>query len=273
MACYLVGDIQGCLDELKQLLDDVGFDPAQDELWLTGDLVARGPKSLETLRYVRDLGPAATVVLGNHDLHLLTVSSGLAREHDKDRLQPLLAAPDRDELLRWLRFQPLLAEHSEYPLVMTHAGIPPAWDLTTARQCARQIEAELQSVDYFHLLKGMYGNQPDQWDDNLSGIERLRYSINALTRMRFCYPDGRLEFHHKLMPSGNHPELVPWFELPAAYLEDKELIFGHWAALEGHCGRSDYHALDTGCVWGNTLTMLRWEDKQRFSTACPTYAQ
>ncbi len=262
MATYIVGDIQGCLDELKHLLNTVQFNPSQDKLWLAGDLVARGPQSLETLRFIKQLGDSAQVVLGNHDLHLLAVSRGIHRVKDKDKTAAIFAAEDCDELLEWLRHQPLLAEHPEF--VMCHAGISPQWDLTTARQCANEIEQLLQSEDWPWLIEHMYANQPDFWESELQGIERYRYIINAYTRMRFCFADGRLDMECKLPPKiVKSEELVPWFELPNRIKLEKTVLFGHWAALEGYDG-NEVIGLDTGCVWGGSLTMLRWEDKQYF---------
>lgn len=272
MSTYLVGDIQGCFDDLCDLLEQAQFDPHHDELWLAGDLVARGPKSLETLRFVKELGNKATTVLGNHDLHLLAVASGLAKVKSRDKIQPILDAPDREELLEWLRQQPLLAEHPQLPFVMTHAGISPQWDLSTARQQAKHVETCLRSDDYQWLLKNMYGNGPDYWSPDLVGIDQYRYTINAFTRMRFCYPDGRLDMDCKLSPEhAEAGQLKPWFDLPRQPPLGKKVIFGHWAALMGH---EDQHVigLDTGCVWGNSMTLLRWEDGARFEKACPVYA-
>ncbi len=263
MANYIVGDIQGCFDELLALLRIVDFSASQDTLWLAGDLVARGPKSLETLRYVKALGDSAKVILGNHDLHLLAVSQGIHPVKPKDKTADILTAPDSQELLTWLRHQPLLAEHDEF--VMCHAGISPQWDLTTARGAAREVEAILQSDDWRWLIHHMYADRPDLWSPDLTGLERYRYIINAYTRMRFCDAQGRLDMACKLPPSQvNEQELMPWFRVPTRIHLDKTVLFGHWAALEG------YHSeqvigLDTGCVWGGFLTMLRWEDK-RFVT-------
>ncbi|OAN19000.1 bis(5'-nucleosyl)-tetraphosphatase [Photobacterium jeanii] len=272
MATYLVGDIQGCLDDLLHLLDQAQFNPQQDQLWLAGDLVARGPQSLETLRFVKSLGDAATVVLGNHDLHLLAVAKGFAKNKKKDKTQAIFDAPDGEALLDWLRQQPLLAEHPQHPLVMVHAGVPVDWTLTQAHQQARQVENVLRSERAEWLLENMYGDGPDAWRDDLNELEQLRYTINAFTRMRFCYPDGRLDMACKLSPGDDGVgELVPWFELPRPQPLNKKIIFGHWAALMGH-EDTQVIGLDTGCVWGNSLTMLRWEDGQRFVTECPLYA-
>ncbi|EOX4944567.1 symmetrical bis(5'-nucleosyl)-tetraphosphatase [Vibrio alginolyticus] len=263
MATYIVGDIQGCFDELQRLLEKVSFSAKKDQLWLAGDLVARGPKSLETLRFVKSLGASAIVVLGNHDLHLLAVAHRIKKVKDKDKTAPIFTAPDKEELLTWLAQQPLLAEHDEF--VMCHAGISPQWNLKTARKCAREVERIIQSEELPWLLKNMYSNQPDSWDDSLQGLDRYRYIINAFTRMRFCFPDGRLDMDCKLPPqqvSGN--ELIPWFDVPKRIHLNKAVLFGHWAALQGYMN-NEVIGLDTGCVWGGSLTMIRWEDKKIFT--------
>ncbi|WP_342608019.1 symmetrical bis(5'-nucleosyl)-tetraphosphatase [Vibrio tritonius] len=263
MANYIVGDIQGCLDELQLLLKAVDFNKDKDFLWLAGDLVARGPKSLETLRFVRSLDSAARVILGNHDLHLLAVSLGIHKAKPKDKTLPILEAPDKDILLEWLRKQPLLAEHDEF--VMCHAGISPQWDLSTARKAAREVEAILHGEQWQWLLKNMYCNTPDYWDETWQGIDRYRYIINAFTRMRFCFPDGRLDMQCKLPPAEvDSAELTPWFNLTNRKKIEKTIFFGHWAALEGYQGK-DVIGLDTGCVWGGDLTMMCWET-QKFHT-------
>ncbi|AIS53801.1 bis(5'-nucleosyl)-tetraphosphatase (symmetrical) ApaH [Vibrio coralliilyticus] len=263
MSNYIVGDIQGCFDELKLLLKQANFNPQSDTLWVAGDLVARGPKSLETLRFIKDLGQSAKVVLGNHDLHLLAVSMGIHKVKNKDKTAPIFEADDEQELLNWLRQQPLFAEHEEF--VMCHAGISPQWSLDVARNSAREVEAILQSKEWHWLIKNMYDNQPDSWSDNLEGIERYRYIINAFTRMRFCFSDGRLDMACKRPPKDvKDSHLTPWFELNNRIPLNKTVLFGHWAALEGYTGK-DVIGLDTGCVWGGSLTMLRWEDKTFFT--------
>ncbi|HGF7479292.1 TPA: bis(5'-nucleosyl)-tetraphosphatase (symmetrical) ApaH [Vibrio mimicus] len=265
MANYIVGDIQGCFDELQLLLEQAEFDPLQDTLWFAGDLVARGPKSLETLRFARQLGDSARVVLGNHDLHLLAVSLGTHPAKSRDQTQPILDAKDAPQLLDWLRQQPLLAEHEEFALC--HAGISPQWDLSTARQAAQEVEQVLRSAQWDSLIVQMYSDEPDMWHAALQGIDRLRYIINAFTRMRFCFPDGRLDMQCKLPPSEvSDGSLLPWFQLPQRIPLEKTVIFGHWAALEGYYS-NEVIGLDTGCVWGGTLTMLRWEDKRYFVQA------
>ncbi|PLV62625.1 bis(5'-nucleosyl)-tetraphosphatase (symmetrical) [Erwinia sp. E602] len=264
MSTYLIGDIHGCYDELKMLLAQVDFDPAQDELWLTGDLVARGPASLDVLRYVRSLGDSVRIVLGNHDLHLLAVYAGISRNKPKDRLTPLLEADDADELINWLRRQPLLQVDEEKKLVMAHAGITPQWDIDTAKLCAREVEAVLSSDTYPLFLDAMYGDMPNNWSPALSGLARLRFSTNALTRMRFCFPAGQLDMISKESPENAPPPLKPWFNVPGLLPADYTVIFGHWASLEGKGTPDNVIGLDTGCCWGGTLTLLRWEDRQVF---------
>ena len=271
MATYLVGDLQGCLNELNQLLAEVAFSPSRDELWLTGDLVARGPDSLGCLRRVMALGNAATTVLGNHDLHLLAVASGLRAAKKSDRINEILQAADKADLLYWLRQQPLLATHEQHGFVMTHAGIPPQWTIAQAQDAARAAEQELRSAHYLERLQGMYGNEPAYWRDDLNEADQLRFTINALTRMRLCYADGRLDFAYKAGIQAAPDTLHPWFELRQQH-EDPALIFGHWAALEGQCTQPGVHALDTGCVWGGSLTMLCWDTGERISTPCPVHA-
>ncbi|MFI8415142.1 bis(5'-nucleosyl)-tetraphosphatase (symmetrical) ApaH [Serratia sp. NPDC078593] len=265
MSTYLIGDVHGCFDELKSLLAQVSFDPQQDTLWLTGDLVARGPGSLEVLRYVRSLGSSVRMVLGNHDLHLLAVYAGISRNKPKDRITPLLEAPDADELINWLRRQPVLQIDDELKLIMAHAGITPQWDIDTARMCAREVESVLSSDSYPLFLDAMYGDMPNNWNTNLGGLARLRFSTNALTRMRYCFPNGQLDMISKDAPGTAPAPLKPWFELPRLIDETYTIIFGHWASLEGKGTPEGVIALDTGCCWGGELTMLRWEDKRYFT--------
>lgn len=264
MSTYLIGDVHGCYDELHSLLQQVAFDPEQDTLWLTGDLVARGPGSLEVLRYVRSLGNAVRMVLGNHDLHLLAVFAGISRNKPKDRLTPLLEAPDADELVNWLRRQPLLQVDEEKKLVMAHAGITPQWDIETAKMCAREVESVLSSDSYPLFLNAMYGDMPNNWSPELTGLARLRFSTNALTRMRYCFPNGQLDMICKDAPDSAPPPLKPWFTIAGPVARDYTIIFGHWASLEGKGTPEGIIGLDTGCCWGGSLTMLRWDDRQLF---------
>ncbi|KXF80295.1 symmetrical bis(5'-nucleosyl)-tetraphosphatase [Enterovibrio coralii] len=277
MATYLVGDIQGCYRDLRDLLDLAQFDKTQDHLYIAGDLVARGPDSLDVLRFVKGLGEHGHTVLGNHDLHLLAVSEGIMKPKAKDKTLPILEADDRDELLTWLRHQPLLI-HEAMPrgdtlgFVMTHAGVPPCWDLADAQGHAKEVEAVLQSDNYLWLLQNMYANEPSIWNSHLEGIERYRYTINAFTRMRFITTDGGLDMACKLPPEEvTDGSLVPWFAFEQRKAIDETLVFGHWAALGGVIN-DHYMGLDTGCVWGGSLTMVRWEDGQRFSLPCPIHA-
>ncbi len=233
MSTYLIGDVHGCYDELIALLAQVEFDPRRDTLWLTGDLVARGPGSLEVLRYVKSLGDSVRLVLGNHDLHLLAVFAGISRNKPKDRLKSLLEAPDADELLNWLRRQPLLQVDEEKKLVMAHAGITPQWDLETAQQCARDVEAVLSSDSYPFFLDAMYGDMPNHWSNELSGLARLRFISNAFTRMRYCFPNGQLDMYSKEAPEDAPAPLKPWFAIPGPVSNAYSIAFGHWASLEG----------------------------------------
>lgn len=263
MAVYAIGDLQGCLEEFKRLLDRLRFDPAGDRLWLVGDLVNRGPSSLETLQFVRELGDTAICVLGNHDLHLLALWAGASDgPRPKDTLDPVLNADDAPELLHWLRHQPMLHHDEDLATTLVHAGIPPQWDLNKARAIAREVEAALRSDDYTVFMHELYGNEPDFWSDQLSGMERLRFAVNGFTRMRFCTPSGRLTFKPK-GPPGSQPEgLMPWFEVPGRQTRGRRIVFGHWSAL-GHVEWAPEHVygIDTGCVWGNCLTALRLDGK------------
>ncbi|MDF7670151.1 bis(5'-nucleosyl)-tetraphosphatase (symmetrical) ApaH [Orbaceae bacterium ESL0721] len=263
MANLLIGDIHGCYDEFMQLLEKASFS-SSDTLWLTGDLVARGPKSLEVLRFVKLNSAQIRLVLGNHDLHLLSVYAGVAADHKKDHIKQILSAPDCDELINWLREQPLIQIDDDLKLIMAHAGISPQWDLATAKKCAYDINAVLTSDIYPLFLDKMYGNFPDYWSEDLQGFDRLRYITNAFTRMRYCYEDGRLDFYCKDSPEKAPSKLKPWFMLPRKIPQDYSIAFGHWAALNGKGTPDHIYALDTGCCWGGKLTCLRFEDKKYF---------
>ncbi|WP_373603157.1 bis(5'-nucleosyl)-tetraphosphatase (symmetrical) ApaH [Aggregatibacter sp. HMT-949] len=265
MATYLVGDLQGCFDELQLLLERVRFNPAQDKLYLVGDLVARGDKSLDCLRLVKSLGDAAQTVLGNHDLHLISTALGIKKIKPRDRVDAIFSASDFEELIDWLRHQPLLVHNEKLGFLMAHAGISPDWDLETAKACAKEVEKVLQNGDFYALISQMYDNFPDRWSPDLQGMDRLRYIINVFTRMRFCYQDHRLDFACKVSPKEAPPELTPWFELNNPLYRQIPIVFGHWASLVDEKMPPNIYALDTGCVWNNRLTMLRWEDKQIFS--------
>lgn len=265
MSTYAIGDIQGCYQPLRRLLEKIQFDDKQDTLWFTGDLVNRGPQSLQVLRFVYQLGGKHQTVLGNHDLHLLAVASGTRTPHHSDTLHDILAAPDKTELLDWLRFRPLLVQHPASGYVMTHAGIAPAWTIEQAIKLAHEVEAVLRGDDASALYQHMYGNQPDHWDDALTGTDRLRCIINYFTRMRFCHRDGRLDLTYKGTIPDKPADLVPWFDVKPRVHAETKIIFGHWAALSGEVDVPNLFALDTGCVWGGKLTAMRLEDGVRFA--------
>lgn len=256
MAVYAIGDIQGCFDELQALLELIRFNPADDCLWFAGDMVNRGPKSLQTLRFIHDLGHSAVCVLGNHDLHLIAMSLGHKLSNDDHTLDAILAAPDRDELIQWLRQQPLLHHDETLDFTMIHAGLPPQWDLTLAQHCAREVETVLRSDELPDFIEHMYGNKPKRWSDTLSGWGRLRFIINCFTRLRFCDADGRLKLKYKGPPGSQPPEYLPWFELPARKSRDMNIVFGHWSTL-GPRSDPGIYPLDTACLWGGELTALR----------------
>jgi bis(5'-nucleosyl)-tetraphosphatase (symmetrical) len=269
MTTYAVGDLQGCLQPLKCLLAEVAFDPAHDRLWLVGDLVNRGPQSLETLRFLFAMRDALVCVLGNHDLHLLAVAHHIERMKKNDTLQEILDAPDRNDLLDWLRRQKLMHYDPERDLVMVHAGIAPQWTLEKALKRAAEVEEVLLDDARLPLfLDGMYGNEPARWDNNLHGVERLRVITNYFTRMRFCKADGTLDLKSKEGVGTAPRGYAPWFSWPRRRTRGQKIIFGHWAALEGHCKESGLFALDTGCVWGGAMTLLNLDNGQRHRCQC-----
>jgi bis(5'-nucleosyl)-tetraphosphatase (symmetrical) len=266
MSTYAIGDIQGCFTPLQKLLDKIHFDPAQDKLWLTGDLVNRGPESLQALRFIKNLGKSAQIVLGNHDLHLLAMSYEMHPGWREDTVAEILNAPDRKELMDWLRHQPLLHHDEKLGFTMVHAGLASSWDLQTARELAHEVEKVLQSENAKDFFQHMYGNLPDQWDPQLKSFDRLRCITNFFTRARFCHADGRLELESK--GKINSSDLTPWFNVSPRANENLKIIFGHWAALGGVTNVPNAIALDTGCVWGFCLTAMRLEDGERFSVSC-----
>ncbi|MDR2195585.1 MAG: symmetrical bis(5'-nucleosyl)-tetraphosphatase [Gallionellaceae bacterium] len=261
MATYAIGDVQGCHDALQQLLTRVRFDPAADRLWFVGDLVNRGPDSPGVLRLVKSLGGSAITVLGNHDLHLLAVAEGATHRHHSDTLDDVLNAPDRDELLDWLRRRPLLHTENEYVLV--HAGLLPAWSAQKARQLAEETEVALRGDGYITLLAHMYGNTPTGWNDSLTGYKRLRVVINAFTRMRVCTPQGDMEFKFKGEVQDIPRGYLPWFDAPNRASAESTVVCGHWSAL-GLKLEPNLIAVDTGYLWGGALTAVRLEDRQMF---------
>jgi bis(5'-nucleosyl)-tetraphosphatase (symmetrical) len=258
MATYAIGDIQGCCDEFEALLAQLRFDPARDRLWLTGDLVNRGPRSLDVLRRVKRLGPAAITVLGNHDLHLLAVAlAPNERVKPQDTLGPILAAPDREELLKWLRLQPLLHHDATLGYTMIHAGLPPQWDLATAQSCAHELEHALRDdARCIELFTHMYGDRPTRWSEDLRGVDRLRFITNCLTRLRFCRTDGTLELKFKGEIDSAPQGVLPWFRVPQRKSRELRIVCGHWSALGYHDG-DGVLSIDTGCVWGEKLCAIR----------------
>lgn len=256
MAVYAIGDLQGCYDELRALLDRLQFDPARDRLWFAGDLVNRGPGSLACLRFVRSLGASALTVLGNHDLHLLAVAADAGRGLKKgDTLDEVLRAPDRDELLAWLQRQPLLHDDRELGWTLIHAGLPPQWSVADAAVCARDVERVLALAPQEFYAR-MYGNQPDHWTPGLAGYDRLRFAVNCLTRLRYCTAEGRLLMKPKGPPHEAPAGALPWFRVPGRRSAGSRILFGHWSALGWHAA-DGVVSLDTGCVWGGRLTALR----------------
>lgn len=273
MATYVVGDIQGCYEPLRRLLDKAAFDPARDRLWSVGDLVNRGPHSLEVLRFAKSLGGAFTSVLGNHDLHFLAIASGAKTDGKVSTLLPLLDAPDCVELFEWVRHLPLVhyekvaTASGRQRFLLVHAGLAPGWKLRQARAYAREVEQVLQGPRFLEYLKMMYGDQPDTWSESLTGMERLRVITNVLTRIRFCTPEGRLDLAVKTEASSAPAGFQPWFAFHDPK-PGKSILFGHWATIDGKTGKSRIIGLDTGCVWGRCLTLLRLEDGARVSVAC-----
>jgi len=283
MANYVIGDIQGCYDSLQSLLSLINFTRQHDTLWIAGDLVNRGPKSLETLRFLKSLGDDCNVVLGNHDLHMIAVAEccdygkQAYRQQSKDTFDSVLKAEDGPELIKWLRHQSLVKhitvnqkldqKHNQQRFIISHAGLPPIWSSDQALRYSLEVENILVSKARINFLHVMYGNTPNQWQDDLGGYDRLRVITNYLTRMRFCNAQGQLELSTKGSPDQTPKNFKPWFEFNNPQLGTDKIVFGHWAALEGKTQNPQIFAIDTGCVWGKTLTALRLEDEKLFSCA------
>lgn len=261
MSHYVVGDIQGCYAEFAQLLDMIAFDRTRDRLWVVGDLVNRGPDSLSVLRTVKALGAAATTVLGNHDLHLLIVAAGHRAAHGRDTLSPILEAPDRDELLAWLRGQPLVV--LEGKLLMVHAGLLPSWTPARAVMLSREVETVLASATHDDFLRHLYGDEPARWDDDLTGYDRLRVIVNACTRLRFCSADDAMNLKEKRGPEYAPAGFAPWFSHPERKSAGVKVLCGHWSALDLMFA-PNVMMLDSGCLWGGTLTAVRLDDARVF---------
>jgi len=274
MATYAIGDLQGCYDPLVRLLDYLEFTPETDRLWFVGDLVNRGPQSLEVLRFVRQLGAAAVTVLGNHDLHLIMQAHGYGKANKEDTLEPILKAPDRDELIAWLRGQPLF--HVENGWAMVHAGLLPNWGVEQAKALSDEVFAALTAPNFMDFLANMWGSEPDAWRDDLIGWDRLRVVVNAMTRMRFVTADGgRMEFRApgaKGPPERGPKGCLPWFQAAGRRSAAHPLVCGHWSAL-GFMQEANLLALDTGCLWGGSLTAVRLEDRRVFQMPCRQSSQ
>ena len=263
MAVYAIGDVQGCVVALEEMLEKIRFEPQRDRLWLTGDLVNRGPHSLETLRLVKKLGQSVVAVLGNHDLHLLAVAAGIREHRPEDTLQPILRAPDRDELLHWLRHRPLLhrEKNLDGKVMMMHAGVYPGWRAKDVARYAGEVESLLRGDDYRWYLTHMYGRTPVRWSANMDDRQRARFITNVLTRIRFCDRRGEIDFTHKGAPGSQPKRWMPWFEHPHMKCKNWRIVFGHWSA-QGFIQRGNRIGLDSGYVWGGALTAVRLDGEQ-----------
>ena len=275
MSLYAIGDVQGCYDALRRLLDHINYDPAKDELWFAGDIVNRGPQSLETLNFIRELGEGAKWVIGNHELHLLKLADGLI-EAPKSTLNAVLDSPDAAALLEWVTKQPLLQVDHKRKLILVHAGLLPQWDIALAEQLAENVSRQLQSPSRKSFLLQLLNqkNTPALWEDSLQGIARSAITVNAMTGIRFCDKDGRMDFQTKTSPSEQPSKLYPWYTLDHKRDPSYTVLFGHWAAL-GHRRMKSYIALDSGCVWGGSLTAYQVDggDEKSFQISCDIYAR
>lgn len=263
MTRYAIGDVQGCFEELRELLERLNFKPDRDRLFFVGDLVNRGPASLQVLRLVHDLGDNATVVLGNHDLHLLAVAHGKRRSRGNDTIADVLSAPDREKLTEWLLMRPMA--HAEagpqgQTDVLIHAGLVPQWNVATTLRLAREVESALRA-DAVAVFEQMYGDEPDTWREDLAGIERLRFTINVLTRLRVCTADGRVDLKWKGKPPPPRSLYRPWFDVEQRESRSARVVFGHWSAL-GFVRRDGVVGLDSGCVWGGSLTAFDLDEER-----------
>lgn len=262
MPIYAVGDIQGCYEPLAKLLDKVNFDPEKDMLYCVGDLVNRGPDCLKTLRLLKSLKKSCKTVLGNHDLHLLSVYHGISETRRGDTLSKILEADDCEKLIKWLKKQPLLQVNEKHKFVVAHAGIYPLWSLAEAKQYANEVHEHIQDDSKIvKLLEKMYGNTPELWKDSLGKWKRLRFIINCFTRMRYCHKKGKLNLTEKGTPPCKHKKVQPWYELLQSDMEGYKIVFGHWSSL-GFLNTQEFLSLDTGCVWGGPLTLARLDSKK-----------
>jgi bis(5'-nucleosyl)-tetraphosphatase (symmetrical) len=272
MAIYVIGDIQGCYDEFRRLLEQINFDPRKDKLWLAGDIVNRGPSSLQVLRFIKSLGKSALTVLGNHDLHLLALSQGNQKHYKHGSLIDILQAPDRDELIHWLRHQPIMYHNKILGYSLIHAGLPPQWDISSALLYARELEVAIQGAYFHDFCHAMYGNEPAAWSEELTGMDRLRFITNSFTRLRYCTTDGRLALQEKGPPSSQDKSVVPWFEFADRASRNDRIIFGHWSTL-GYYNANNVWGIDTGCLWGGQLTALKLRKQKKpkpIHLTCPS---
>jgi len=265
VATYVIGDIQGCFEAFKELLVAMAYNPANDRLWLAGDLVNRGENSIDTLRWCMAHDDHITAILGNHDLHLLAVAEGFVPPHRNDTLDEILDAPDRAEVLDWLRRRPML--HREGDWLMVHAGLLPEWTPELAESLARELEDVLRGSGYRDFLARMYGNEPRRWEPGLAGQDRLRLVANAMTRLRYLHPNGDMEYQHKCAPGDAPAELIPWYAMPDRQSRGVKVLFGHWSTL-GLLAGEDVVSLDTGCLWGGQLSAIRLEDERLYQVDC-----
>ena len=269
MSTYAIGDIQGCYTELQNLLNEINFNEKNDQLWFAGDLVNRGPKSLQTLRFIKSLGVSAKIVLGNHDLHLIAASKNIRPISNKDTIKEILTADDADELINWLKSRPLLLTDTDLGFTMVHAGIAPQWTLDTAKNFAKECESILQNEKIDDFLMHMYGDTPNIWSDSIEGYARQRFIINCFTRIRFCTIDGTLDLDIKVAPGSQKKSLIPWYALPNRKTIDNKIIFGHWSTIhfgvENNFKKYNVYPVDTGCLWGGQLTAMRLDDEKIFS--------
>ena len=269
MSTYAIGDIQGCYTELQNLLNEINFNEKNDQLWFAGDLVNRGPKSLQTLRFIKSLGASAKIVLGNHDLHLIAASKNIRPISNKDTIKEILTADDADELINWLKSRPLLLTDTDLGFTMVHAGIAPQWTLDAAKNFAKECESILQNEKIDDFLMHMYGDTPNIWSDSIEGYARQRFIINCFTRIRFCTINGTLDLDVKVAPGSQKKSLIPWYALPNRKTIDNKIIFGHWSTIhlgvENNFKKYNVYPIDTGCLWGGQLTAMRLDDEKIFS--------
>ncbi len=265
MATYAIGDIQGCFSHFKNLLSIINFNSHKDRLWLVGDIVNRGPESLKTLKYIKNLGKSVTMVLGNHDIHLIKLAGGNENQKNGDTLSETLASPDIQEIIDWLRKKPLF--HYEEDYAMVHAGILPQWDISQTVALANEVEEQLSGNEWRVFLPEVYGDYPNFWNENWTGYTRFRVIINALTRLRTCTSDGKMDFEYKGGLDQIPKQRMAWFDIPGRKTKKINVVFGHWSSIGLHT-KNNATCLDTGCVWGRSLSALRLEDQRVFQTDC-----